>query len=75
MDGTITAIAQGGCTDKFYQYELVGPVSHLYSEQNYFDNFESGHYIVNRKHNKGCIESVGGRFGSTKSNKVHGDIN
>jgi len=58
MDGTITAIAQGGWTDRAYQYELVGPVNHIYSEENYFDNLKPGHYIINVKDSKGCIESA-----------------
>lgn len=58
MDGTITATAQGGWTDRTYQYELVGPVNHIYSEENYFDNLKPGHYIINVKDSKGCIESA-----------------
>ncbi|OOG65790.1 T9SS type B sorting domain-containing protein [Flavobacterium sp. A45] len=58
MDGTITATASGGWVDRAYQYELVGPVSHVYSEQSYFDNLTPGNYTINVKDSKGCIESA-----------------
>lgn len=55
--GTITVTAQGGWPDGIYQYELVGPVSHDYSEEFFFENLTPGHYIVNVKDSKGCIDS------------------
>ncbi|TDO94905.1 T9SS type B sorting domain-containing protein [Flavobacterium sp. 245] len=58
MDGTITANAEGGWPGGFYQYELRGPVSHDYSEEFFFENLTAGHYIVNVKDSKGCIDSV-----------------
>lgn len=58
MDGTITATASGGWVDRAYQYELVGPVSHVYSEQFYFDNLTPGSYTINVKDSKGCIKSA-----------------
>lgn len=57
-DGTITVTAEGGWPDGIYQYELVGPVSHAYSEESYFENLTPGHYIVNVMDSKGCIDSA-----------------
>ncbi|BDU26925.1 hypothetical protein FLGSB24_36690 [Flavobacterium sp. GSB-24] len=57
-DGTITATASGGWTERVYQYELIGPVSHAYSEEYYFNNLTPGHYKVNVKDGKGCVATA-----------------
>ncbi|OXB03358.1 hypothetical protein B0A81_18685 [Flavobacterium plurextorum] len=57
-DGTITATAKGGWTDRAYQYELIGPIAHIYSDVYHFDNLTPGHYIVNIKDSKGCIATA-----------------
>ncbi|GAA3761202.1 T9SS type B sorting domain-containing protein [Flavobacterium ginsengiterrae] len=53
-DGTIDVYAEGGWGGT-YQYELVGPVSYIYSEDGHFENLTRGHYTVNVKDSKGCI--------------------
>ncbi|WP_223151063.1 T9SS type B sorting domain-containing protein [Flavobacterium sp. GP15] len=55
-DGTISVSADGGWG--IYQYELVGPVSVLYSDQFYFENLTPGTYTVNVKDLYGCIKTA-----------------
>lgn len=55
-DGTISVAVDGGWPGGHF-FELVGPVSHDYSEEFYFENLTPGHYIVNVKDSEGCIAS------------------
>lgn len=53
-DGTISVSVDGGWPGGHF-FELVGPVSHEYSEEYFFENLTPGHYIVNVKDSEGCI--------------------
>jgi large repetitive protein len=55
-DGSITATATGGWGG--YEFELVGPITVVYSSQSTFTNLTAGTYAVNVKDSKGCIASA-----------------
>lgn len=55
-DGTISVSVDGGWPGG-HLFELVGPVSHEYSEEYFFENLTPGHYIVNVKDSEGCIDT------------------
>ncbi len=54
--GTITAIANGGWGT--LEYQLVGPVSQVYSANSTFTNLVAGLYTINVKDAKGCTQTA-----------------
>ncbi|TDP04226.1 T9SS type B sorting domain-containing protein [Flavobacterium sp. 245] len=56
-DGSISVAAVGGW-DANYEYELVGPVSKVYSSENVFKGLTAGTYTINVKDGKGCVATT-----------------
>ncbi|MDD5148925.1 MAG: T9SS type B sorting domain-containing protein [Flavobacterium sp.] len=53
--GTITAIATGGWG--ILEYQLIGPISQVYSSNSTFIDLVAGTYTINVKDTKGCTQT------------------